>query len=129
MTFAAFLEAFWKPILCVLLAGLVWIGWKTEEGRIAKLNATVTQQAAQIGHDTDVIKVQNKAVDDMKLAGQKQQASVDTTAQVNEVQATKVEVQWKTKYVPQPIPVECTAAVAAGAENAAGVARLFQTSP
>lgn len=125
----ALLETFWKPILIALLAALAWIGWKTEEGRITKLNVTVAAQARQHEQDARDIEVQNAAVLKLQVEGQEQQATINGLAAEAQINAGKVEVQWKTKYVPQSVPVECAAAVAAGAENAASVARLFQTSP
>lgn len=123
------IETFWKPILAVLLAALAWIGWHTEELRIEHLNTTVGQLQRQHDADVHTIEVQNDAVNALKAEGQEQQATINTQRVAAQVQSTKVEVQWKTKYVPQPVPVECAAAVAAGAENAASVARIFQTSP
>jgi uncharacterized coiled-coil protein SlyX len=118
----AFLLKFWKAVLVLLLLGLGAIYVHVENARVRRLTAQVATDAATIAQ-------QNAAVQELKAAGDKQQAQINTLQQAAAQQAAKVVVQWKTKYVPTPIPAECSAAVAAAAVNAAEVASLYQNPP
>lgn len=123
-----FIEAMWKPILVVLCALLVWVFVRIEDAHIHRLegqNATLT---ANLGAAQGQILQQNLAISDLQAAGKKQQARINELALAGAAQAEKVVTQWKTKYLPQVVPVDCFAAVAAGAANAASVARLYSSS-
>lgn len=125
---AAFIEEAWKPILIVLCALMLWVFVRIEDAHIAKLQAYNQQLMQQVTAANKEIEQQNAAIDALKAAGQVQQARIDTLARAGQQQAEKVVVQWKTKLVAVPVPAECSAAVAAGAENAASVAQLYSSS-
>jgi hypothetical protein len=109
---------FWKPILALLVVALVAVGWKIEESRIDRLQGAVTTAKAE----NATLQGELAA---MVAEGKKQQATIDSMASDAATQAEKVVVKWKTKYVPQPIPEDCTSAIAVAAENASAVARTY----
>ncbi len=123
----ALLELWWKPIALVLAGVAVFLGFKAENLRVQSLQQTVAEQRTQIEAADSVIRQQNAAIDEWKAKGAEQQATIEGLAKEAQEAAGKVEVQWKTKYVPTPIPVDCSAAVAAGAVNAASAARIFMS--
>ena len=122
-------EEFWKPILVVMVATLLWVFWQIEEKHIAHLQAQVTQYQTELADAQKEIDTQNAAVLAEQAKGKTLQAELDAAAELAKNNAGKVEIQWKTKYVPQPLPADCTAAVAAVASNAASVAQIFSQSP
>lgn len=125
---ASIIEEFWKPALVVLCAALLWIFVRIEHTHIEKLQAYNAQLMVQVTAANKEIEQQNAAVAALKADGQKQQDRINTLARAGQQQADKVVVQWKTKYVSTPVPVDCAAGIAVAAENAASVARLFQGS-
>lgn len=125
----ALFTEFWKPALVILCGFLLWTYVRIEETRIDKLQTQVAQRDAQLALDASEIATQNAAVEALKEVGDKAQAQIDAQAKTNTDKAAKVVVQWKTKYVPQPVPADCAAAVAVAAVNAASVASEFQSTP
>lgn len=124
----ALLEVWWKPIAVAIACVIVFLGLKAEQVRVEHLHATIAELNAQLEMADAKIKQQNQAIDTLKAAGKEQQETIEGLAKEAQQAAGRVEVQWKTKYVPMPIPQECTAAVSAGAKNASAAARLFIAS-
>lgn len=125
----ALLGEFWKPLLVLFVAAGAWFFQQHEEREITGLRTTITEQAAKLAVADAAIASQNEAIEKLKAEGAEQQKTIEGLALEAQNNAAKVEVQWKTKYVPQPIPADCSAAVAAGAANAASAAQMFMNPP
>lgn len=125
---ASIIEEFWKPALVLLCGALLWIFVRIEQAHIDKLQAYNAQLTAQVTAANKEIDTQNAAVAALQAKGKEQQDRINALASAGTAQADKVVVQWKTKYVAQAVPADCSAAVAAGAVNAASAAQLYLNS-
>lgn len=121
----ALVDEFWKPLLVLLCGVLLWTFVRIENAHIAKLEAYNAQLTAQLALAQGAITQQNAAVLALQTKGKEQQETIEGLAAEAQRSAAKVVTRWKTKYLPQPVPVDCAAAVAVGAVNAASVAQNY----
>lgn len=122
MSLTALLTRILLPLVAVLL---LWGFIRHQNVRIEDLQTLVDQKTAALALADGKITAQNEAIEQLKAEGKEQQDTINGLADEAQRNAGKVEVQWKTKYVPKLVPAACDAAVAAGAENAASIARIF----
>ena len=123
--FTTLLLRYWKPLaFVVMVAGLFAFG-KVEQIEKDKWQARAESMKAENLALGRMIDQQNASIEALKAAQAKALADARAKVKAAQARAAKVEVEWRTQYVPVKVPTECHAAVAAGAQNAAQIGKLF----
>ena len=118
--FATLLLRYWKPLaFVVMVAGLFAFG-KIEQ--LEKRAEAMKAENLALGKFLDE---QNAGIAKLKAVQAKALADAQAQAKAAQAQAAKVRVKWRTQYVPVKVPTDCHQAVAAGAQNAAQIGKLF----
>ena len=123
--FATLLLRYWKLFaVLVMVAGLFAFG-KLEQIEKDKWQQRAVSMKAENLALGRMLDEQNAGIAKLKAAQAKALADAQNKAKAAQAQAAKVQVKWRTQYVPVKVPTECHAAVAAGAQNAAQIGKLF----
>lgn len=123
--FTTLLLRYWKPLaFVVMVAGL------SAFGKVEQLEKEKWQQRAEAMKAENLalgkfLDEQNAGIAKLKAMQAKALADAQAQAKAAQARASKVEVKWRTQYVPVKVPTECHAAVAAGAQNATQIGKLF----
>ena len=109
---------------------LVMVGGLFAFGKVEQLEKEKWQQRAEAMKAENLalgkfLDEQNAGIAKLKAVQAKALADAQAQAKAAQARASKVEVKWRTQYVPVKVPTECHAAVAAGAQNAAQIGKLF----
>lgn len=123
--FTTLLLRYWKPLaFVVMVAGLFAFG-KLEQIEKDKWQQRAMAMKAENLALGKFLDEQNAGIAKLKAVQAKALADAQAQAKAAQARASKVEVKWRTQYVPVKVPTECHAAVAAGAQNAAQTGKLF----
>ena len=123
--FATLLLRYWKLLaVLVMVAGLFAFG-KMEQIEKDKWQERAMSMKAENLALGRMLDEQNAGIAKMKAEQAKALVDAQAKAKAAQAQAAKVRVKWRTQYVPVKVPTDCHQAVAAGAQNAAQIGKLF----
>ena len=125
----ALVRLFWKPLLVVAFVALIAGVFAGQRHEINRWKAKYTAQQAQVVSYKLAVSAQNDAIQRYVDAGKKAQSALDDAMQRADTASAQIVTQFRTKYVPVKVPVQCELAAAAGAVNAAQIGALFGGAP
>lgn len=123
------LVKYWRVLaVLVMVAGLFAFG-KMEQIEKNEWKSRAESMKAENLALGRLLDQQNAAIREMQAAAKRAEDEAQAKLKAAQARAARVQVQWKTQYVPVKVPTQCASAVSAGAQNAAQIGKLFMQTP